>query len=65
MGYKLAFPPGSQIYNVFHVETNTAASTQLPAVTDDSTILPQLEVVLNRCVLRKGKYRPRFEILVK
>lgn len=72
VAYKLALPSGSQIHNVFHVSllqkhagTNAPASTQLPPVADDSTILPQPEAVLNCCVIRKGKYRPRSEILVK
>ncbi|KAL9408368.1 hypothetical protein AB3S75_046848 [Citrus x aurantiifolia] len=72
VAYKLALPPGSQIHNVFHVSllrkhagTNAPASTQLPPVAEDSTILPQPEAVLNRRVIRKGKYRPRSEILIK
>ncbi|KAA8550293.1 hypothetical protein F0562_001977 [Nyssa sinensis] len=36
-----------------------------PPVADDSTILPQLETILARREIQKGKYRPRTEILVK
>ncbi|KAL9447417.1 hypothetical protein AB3S75_014979 [Citrus x aurantiifolia] len=48
-----------------HAGTNAPASTQLPPVAEDSTILPQPEAVLNHRVIRKGKYRPRSEILIK
>lgn len=72
VAYRLALPPGSQIHNVVHVSLLrkhlgpvTPASTHLPPVADDSTILPQPEAVLDRRVIRKGKYRPKSEILVK
>ncbi|KAL5544073.1 hypothetical protein UlMin_007857 [Ulmus minor] len=72
VAYKLALPPGSQIHNVFHVSllrkhlgSVTSTSTQLPPVSDTSLILPQPEAILDRRVIRKGKYRPKSEILVK
>ena len=48
-----------------HLGTNTPTSTQLLSITDDSTILSQPKVVLDYRVIRKGKYRPKSEILVK
>ncbi|XP_020258368.1 uncharacterized protein LOC109834758 [Asparagus officinalis] len=72
VAYKLALPPGSQVHDVFHVSLLkkhlgpiTPTSTQLPPVSETSTILPQPEAILNRCVIRKCKYRPKSEILVK
>ena len=72
VAYKLALPPGSQIHDVFHVSLLrkhmgpvSPTSTQLSPVSDISTILPQPEVVLDRCVIHKGKYCPKSEILVK
>lgn len=71
VAYRLALPPGSQIHKVFHVcllrkklGPITHTSTQLPPVTENSTILPQPEAILDRRVVRKGKYRPNSEILV-
>ena len=71
MAYRLALPFGSQIH-VFHVSllqkhlgTNTPTSTQLLSITDDSTILSQPKVVLDYRVIRKGRYRPKSEILLK
>ena len=72
MAYKLALPLGSQIHDVFHVSLLrkhlgpiTSTSIQLPFVSDTLIVLPQPEVVLDRRVLRKGKYNPENEILVK
>ena len=48
-----------------HLGPVSPTSTQLPPVSDTSTILSQPEVVLDRRVIRKGKYRPKSEILVK
>ncbi|XP_068647418.1 uncharacterized protein [Aristolochia californica] len=71
VAYKLAFPPGSQIHDAFHVSLLrrhlgrvTPTSTQLPPVSDTTTVLPQSEKVLDRRVIQKGKYRPKSEILV-
>ena len=72
VAFKLVLPLGSQIHDVFHVSMLkkhlgpvTATSTQLPAVSDTSTVLPQPEAVLDRRVIHKGKYRPKSKILVK
>jgi len=72
VAYKLALPPGSQIHDVFHVSLLrkhlgpvTPSSPELPPVSVTSVVLPQPEVVLDRCVIRKGNYRPKSEILVK
>ena len=48
-----------------HLGLVTPTSIQLPPVSDTSTVLPQHEVVLDRRVLRKGKYRPKSKILMK
>ncbi|KAJ0083306.1 hypothetical protein Patl1_30582 [Pistacia atlantica] len=48
-----------------HLGPVTPTSTQLPPVSDTSTVLPQPKVVLDRRVIRKVKYRPKSEILVK
>ena len=72
VAYRSALPSSSQIHDVFYVsllrkheETITPTSTQLLPITNDSNILPQPKVVLDRCVVRKDKYRPKSEILIK
>lgn len=72
VAYRLLLPPSSQIHDVFHVILSRKhlgpiqpTSVTLPPVLDESTILPQLESILDRRVIRKGKYRPKTEILVK
>lgn len=37
----------------------------LPPTAEDDTILPQPKAVLQRRIIRKGRYRPKTEILVK
>lgn len=68
MAYKSALSPCSQSHNAFYVSllckrmgTNTLASTQLPSIVDDYTILPQSKAILNHRVIHKGKYRPNSE----
>jgi hypothetical protein len=41
------------------------ASPQLPLSSNASTCLPEPEAILDRRTIRKGNYRPKFEILVK
>lgn len=72
VAYRLLLPEGSQIHDVFHVSllrkylgSITPTATQLPPVSDESTLLPQPESILAQREIRKGKYMPRTEILVK
>lgn len=72
MAYKLDLLPGSQIHDVFHVSllkkqpgSQLPVSPQLPPVSDAAVIILQLEAVLDRCIIRKGNYRSKVEILVK
>lgn len=72
VAYRLLLPEGSQIHDVFHVSllrkylgSITPIATQLPPVSDESTLLPQPESILAQREIRKGKYMPRTEILVK
>lgn len=66
VAYRLTLLPNSQIHNVFHVSmlrkhlgpVHTPASCQLPPISEDSVILPQPEVVLDRRVVQRKKYRP-------
>ncbi|KAL6313963.1 hypothetical protein AAG906_011693 [Vitis piasezkii] len=44
---------------------HTLVQNQLPPVSEDFVILPQPEVVLDRRVIQKGKYRPRSKVLIK
>ncbi|KAK0608302.1 hypothetical protein LWI29_028621 [Acer saccharum] len=72
VAYKLELPTGSQIHNVFHVGLLKKlvgpipdVSPVLPPVSDTPALLPQPEFILDRRIIRKGKYRPKTEILVK
>ncbi|KAL5831744.1 hypothetical protein ACOSQ4_017098 [Xanthoceras sorbifolium] len=72
VAYRLGLPPGSQIHNVFHVSllrkclgTRPQVISSRPPVSEDSTILPSPAKILDRRIIRKGKYRPKTEILVK
>ncbi|XP_038973404.1 uncharacterized protein LOC103699041 [Phoenix dactylifera] len=72
VAYKLDLPEGCQIHNVFHVSllrkhlgSITPASSHLPPVAENSSILPQPESILARREIQKGKYRPKSEVLVK
>jgi hypothetical protein len=72
VAYRLALPLGSLIHNVFHVSMLkkhvglvTTIFTQLPPVTDEASILPQPTTVLDRRVIQKGQYHPKFEVLIK
>jgi hypothetical protein len=72
VAYRLELPIGSLIHDVFHVSllkrhvgTAPPASPVLPPVSEAATLLPQPEVILDRRIIQKGRYRPRTEILVK
>ena len=70
VAYQLVLPLRTQIHNVFHVSmlrkhlgpVHTLVQNQLPLVSEDFVILPQPEVVLDRRVIQKGKYRPRSKV---
>ena len=43
----------------------TPLSSQLPPLTNDSSIVPQPASILARREIQKGKYHPKAEVLVK
>ena len=72
VAYHLALPLGSLIHNVFHVSMlhkhigpNTVGSSQLLPITDESILLPKPEAVLDCRIVRKEKYWPKLEVLIK
>ncbi|KAL7087088.1 hypothetical protein ACP275_13G044200 [Erythranthe tilingii] len=72
VAYRLLLLTRSQIHDVFHVSllrkhlgSITPISTKLPPVSDDLKLLPQPESILARRVIKKGRYQPRTEFLVK
>ena len=72
VAYRLDLPAGSCIHNVFHVSllrkhlgVTPIASPDLPPTSDDSTVMPQPEAVLDRRIIHKGKYRSKTEVLIK
>ncbi|GKD69281.1 transposon ty3-G gag-pol polyprotein [Tanacetum coccineum] len=72
VAYQLQLPPGSLIHDVFHVSLLRKCEGQVvptaPVVLDDTVftpLTPQPECVLDERVIKKGKYRPRTEVLIK
>ncbi|KAL5781783.1 hypothetical protein ACOSP7_006812 [Xanthoceras sorbifolium] len=72
VAYRLALPYGAQIHDVVHVSLlrkhlgdRPPAVPSLPPVSDESSILPIPETILDRRIIQKGKYRPHTEVLVK
>ena len=66
MAYHLALPSSSQIHDVFHVSLlrkylgpKPQATPTLPPISGDSTVLPTPELILDRRIIQKGKYRPQ------
>ncbi|KAL5775263.1 hypothetical protein ACOSP7_012820 [Xanthoceras sorbifolium] len=72
VAYRITLPPGAQIHDIVHVSLlrkhlgdRPPALPSLPPVSDESTVLPMPEKVLDRRVIQKGKYHPRTEVLIK
>ncbi|GKA56327.1 transposon ty3-G gag-pol polyprotein, partial [Tanacetum coccineum] len=68
VAYRVEFPPGSLIYDVFHVSLLRKCvgpvTDPIPAAVDVPQT-PQPECILDERVVQKRKYRPKTELLVK
>ncbi|GKA54322.1 transposon ty3-G gag-pol polyprotein [Tanacetum coccineum] len=72
VAYRVELPPGSLIHDVFHVSLLrrfVGTAPEVIQVTQDEPVvsptLMQPEEILEERVVRKGKYRPKTELLVK
>jgi hypothetical protein len=71
--YKLDLPEGARMHNVFHVSllkkkwgpVVDQTVITLPPVLADAALLPEPELILDRRVIQKGKYRPKTKVLVQ